>query len=764
MKLNDCIKRIENYMRSADNHIRLVNVNNCNDMNALRSHFKVGATKFIDVSDFANKDEAPSKSALLHELQNSDGCIFLTGFTSFYKLLGEQELREFLTDLISMSFGRLKLIVLCFQCKKHLNFADSRYNNWVYLVDGSNNEKTELIFCGPDNISSFDDSIALGVQNIPEKLETNSLKVLNVATNKHKSNYPYTLLNISEQAEGYELLCTLDSTSSKLLKSYGSEAQWDYAASIIKSSLSWAEYAIQNFGSVNTLDLSLLKWNSFDENQKWIYFILFKLFGSPNNQYLNYVIEITDSSDKLIKNIYNGLLKISNTDGGYWDFYNERKYLIQQLGKSESEIADYCKWVLSKGKDAVYYLTDMSDTETNKIFQILNDYCSEFEKIQLTEILKHVYPDLYLYLSGYDYNNDLLNRYFSDYKYQKVINHTSQEFLDLVEEQALKREYNLLLPCRSEKTETVNAQNSLVYFIDAMGAEYLSYIMAQCQKHNLMAFTILCHCEIPSITCKNKEFIEIFKNAGAVFAKDENGIKSLDDLKHHGEEDYDYNNNKLPTYISSELKILSDIIEKASSRLKNDEFERVILISDHGSSRLSVISGKENKHQMQTNGVHSGRCCPKSESDVKPDCAVDGDDFWVLANYDRFKGGRKANIEVHGGATLEEVVVPIIEIKRADFAYEFEITTTEIKFSKRKRNAAIQIFSKEKVDGITVKISRIDSVYAAESTDGRNFTVLMPDLKAAGDYTADIYFHNNLVKSGLKFHADNADFSEKKLL
>ena len=31
---------------------------------------------------------------------------------------------------------------------------------------------------------------------------------------------------------------------------------------------------------------------------------------------------------------------------------------------------------------------------------------------------------------------------------------------------------------------------------------------------------------------------------------------------------------------------------------------------------------------------------------------------------DRFKGGRKANVEVHGGASLEEVAVPIIEITR----------------------------------------------------------------------------------------------------
>ena len=44
-----------------------------------------------------------------------------------------------------------------------------------------------------------------------------------------------------------------------------------------------------------------------------------------------------------------------------------------------------------------------------------------------------------------------------------------------------------------------------------------------------------------------------------------------------------------------------------------------------------------------------------------------------LPNYDRFKGSRKANVEVHGGATLEEVTVPIIEISYLNDAVEVKI-------------------------------------------------------------------------------------------
>ena len=61
--------------------------------------------------------------------------------------------------------------------------------------------------------------------------------------------------------------------------------------------------------------------------------------------------------------------------------------------------------------------------------------------------------------------------------------------------------------------------------------------------------------------------------------------------------------------------------------------------SDHGASRLAVINNTENKWRMATDGKHSGRCCPVNEIDEKPDTATEEHEFWVLANYDRFKGG-----------------------------------------------------------------------------------------------------------------------------
>ncbi len=762
MKLEECIKRIDKYMQSCDNHPRLVNVQNYEDMNAICSHFRVGKTVFKDVANYANFDENPSESALFNDFANIKGNIFITGFTTFYKLLGEQKLKELLKKLVSFTGINTHIIVMCYQCNKQLNFEDARYRNWVYLVDGYTSNKTDIVFCVPSTSILDRCTIVNGIQNIASFIEQNSQSCLYVKTNKNKTEYPYTLIDISEQLNAYNLLCNIDPITKKLSESYGEISQWEYALNTIKDASSWLGYATKMFGGVNILDLSLTKWKTYDNAKKWMFFILLKLFGSPNCGYLNIVADRSFSPDDIIKMIYQEILELPHSAIDFWEHYNERKNLIQLIGKSDIQISNYCDWVLQKGKNAIYYLTNMSTKEINMIFQMLNDYREEFSKNEIMEILKHIYPDLYQYLQPYDYKNQLLNQYFDAYKYQKVMNYVNPDFLALVEEQAKNRDYNRFLPARSEKIESIEMTKTIVYFIDAMGVEYLSFIMAQCRKYNLMVYTTLCHCEIPSITCKNKDFVEVFENHGATFAKDRNGIKALDEIKHHGEEDFDYTNNKLPTYIAKELQIISDIIEKAVSKLQL--FDRIVLISDHGASRLSVISKQENKHQMSTKGIHSGRCCPKSESDVPPDCAIDGEDFWVLANYDRFKGGRAGNVEVHGGATLEEVVIPIIEITKSAIEYEFKLLTKDITFSRRKKDAQIKIFSKTKIDNIAVRISRIDEIISSVSIDGHNFIVNISELKASGTYSVDIYLQNNLIKGGLKFRADNSDFKEKNLL
>ena len=239
-------------------------------------------------------------------------------------------------------------------------------------------------------------------------------------------------------------------------------------------------------------------------------------------------------------------------------------------------------------------------------------------------------------------------------------------------------------------------------------------------------------------------------------------------------EGYDYSreDRKLPIHLIRELELIDELLKKIKTNLTNGDYQKAILIADHGASRLAVIHGTENLWEMQSSGKHSGRCCPKSEVDERPDSATDAEDFWALANYDRFKGSRKANVEVHGGATLEEVTVPIIEISYLNDAVEVKImpidsTATftgipEIFVSFRKK-AAIKVFSTEKLVDVSVVID--GHTYEAKPT-ADNFYVVeeMTEIRRAKTYSVDVFAGGMPVATGLPLRVKKESGSEKNIL
>ena len=466
--------------------------------------------------------------------------------------------------------------------------------------------------------------------------------------------------------------------------------------------------------------------------------------------------------------MYRGILNKNVKDTDFWDCYESRKILLNQIGNPSAELTVYCKVVVGKGKNAIYYLTDNTEQEKEAIFTFLNQYGAEYKRDELMGILKRVYPDLFVYLQPYRFRNELLDNYFQDYKYQKVINKILPDFEAIVLEQAEKREYNLILEPRSSRIEKLSTKDSLLYFMDAMGVEYLGYIMSICRELQLNVKITVCRCELPSITSRNKEFLELWDEKQIV------SIKDIDDIKHHGKFDYDYySNSKLPLHLMKEMETIHETLEKIRNKLiSGGTIKRVVMIADHGASRLAVLHDTENVWEMEEKGQHSGRCCPKSDVDVQPDYATDAGEFWALANYDRFRGGRKANVEVHGGATLEEICVPIIELTYSDGKIEVHLMSVdaeavdftdvlEIEVSFRKK-AAIKIFMTAELLDVSITVE--GKSYEAEPLENGFYRVNMPDLRKPGTYSVDVYSGDNIVAEKLTLIVKREGQREKDLL
>lgn len=300
-----------------------------------------------------------------------------------------------------------------------------------------------------------------------------------------------------------------------------------------------------------------------------------------------------------------------------------------------------------------------------------------------------------------------------------------------------------------------------------MGVEYLGYILEECKVLGLRTKVSVCRCELPSLTFKNKEFLEPWPENQVV------SIKDIDEIKHHGKYDYDYySNSKLPLHLTKELDVIHDTLEKIRNKLIGGDIQSAVMIADHGASRLAVLHDTENIWEMAEKGQHSGRCCQKSEIDVQPDYATDAGDFWALANYDRFKGARKANVEVHGGATLEEICVPIIEFTYGDVTIEVHLMPVdasgvdfadvlEIEVSFRKK-AAMKLFMTAEMSDVSVGVDgkRYDAVEL-----GNNFyRVDMPDLKKPGKYSVTVYSGDNVIAENLPLIIKREGQRERDLL
>ena len=155
-----------------------------------------------------------------------------------------------------------------------------------------------------------------------------------------------------------------------------------------------------------------------------------------------------------------------------------------------------------------------------------------------------------------------------------------------------------------------------------------------------------------------------------------------------------------------------------------------------------MINEEECKWEMSSKGLHSGRCCPCSDIDNKPEYATKENEFWVLANYDRFKGSRKASVEVHGGASLEEVIVPIIEIELLDKKISIS-NLTPVTTTSYKKNAEIILFSTSSLKNVSIRL--LEQRYVAEPIGNQKYRVIFEDIKKTGKYIADVCEGDNLI-------------------
>lgn len=759
MNLDDTRKRVQKYLNSNKSYPLIVDVQTKADLTNIVEFFKVGSNKFPAIEEFCNQDEVIKLDELYTAVSSNSGDTFITGLSGFLMLFGEMTAKKVLKTLITTNISG-HIVIITYQCKKYLKFTDPRISESgrLIIVDGNPDNICKIHFIAPLLSNVFPDSYR-GIQKIGTAIESCTHSNAYIATTIDKRLFVESAFRISQLNNSYDILLNKDSRTSIVPQSYGSSEQWDYALRQMGKSGTWSKVIVENFGSENNLIHAISGYQKFDVEKRWLYYVAMLICGVKNNDYLNFVLKKTSKSSELVKNIFRAILDVDWESENYQNLYEQRKDLIIELKKPLPETMDFCKVISIKGEEAVYYLTDLTQPEKEKIIKWLSKYGLKYSKDELVSILKNIYPDLASYMSSYRYKNELLDSYFDDYKYQKLTNHILPFFETIVDDQVTKMDFVTALKPRTSYVDKLDTQNSQVFFVDALGVEYVGFIQQKCSEYGLSTNILCARCELPSLTVFNKEFVSTFRDNGCQILD----IKDLDEIKHHGKDSFDYEKEKTPIYLIRELEIIDELLTKIRASVFAGQYSKAIIISDHGASRLAVLHETENVWSMETKGEHSGRCCKISEINSKPDFAIEESGYWVLANYDRFKGSRRANVEVHGGASIEEVTVPIIEItQRISDIEAFIVDESKVITLGAKEYAIVKIYVGIKSNNISIKLD--GNYYDAEKTDDPFiYSIKLLNYTKKGKFLIDIFNGSDVLVFGQQFEIKKKGISETSM-
>ena len=232
-----------------------------------------------------------------------------------------------------------------------------------------------------------------------------------------------------------------------------------------------------------------------------------------------------------------------------------------------------------------------------------------------------------------------------------------------------------------------------IYVIDAMGAEFMGYVQALLSR-NGYSVKDACYakCHIPSITSMAKNF----------YPETYEWILDYDNKVVHGDTYYHVDN------MEKSLSTLEAIINNI---IFNESGNSFAIIADHGSTVGHKLKRKDKKYSFDK-AEHGGRCYKnKDGAYVMPavDYVVYDDENgcqWVIAlNQQSLWDNSK--YAAHGGATLEEVLVPVIIAEKGkQTTVSYRVKAENLKVSGLQKAIEVKINPMPK--DITVKLKAKD--------------------------------------------------------
>lgn len=377
----------------------------------------------------------------------------------------------------------------------------------------------------------------------------------------------------------------------------------------------------------------------------------------PNDSYIAKVISGEVSRDNLLRKYVVDTAITVLSDANANKYAVERAEALTAVGANyESLIVEFIGQT-TENIDALQFLTCGTTAER---VEILRRASLEDLSYGLPKKYGDLFPTLADYFStAFDYDDEAVTAYFKEYRQLKVSSTITDGFM--------KRAFNSAVPKAYLTRDAVIAElagrsDTALLVVDAMGAEYMPLLVAMANRRGMnIESRAVVTAKLPTETVFNT--IKWDKSRTLL------EIRRVDDIVHNGVAKHEASTperNFAETLRVFETEVMNRIADGLT------RFARVVVTADHGATRLAVIARSENKGitlpwDKERDGepkdwryaLAPSRIArpPEFESEYFPDSK---ETYWIVRGYNRLpKMGGKL-YELHGGATLEERLVPVI--------------------------------------------------------------------------------------------------------
>lgn len=716
---------------------------------ATLDELKRNGVNVIRISDFCRKpDKFPNLDDMVDNFRTGDvdyktNKFVVVGLGEYLALRGEAEALKVLRKLKNTTLGTARVVLLlrCVGAQvEEIVREDIRAKSRVYISNVSDNN-ISIVNVGIEQSVGLVKEV--GLQSLLYVMESGKTGKLFVKTNLILDN---SMLSVDKIDDAYSAIKTLTQGFS-LPKFLGDDEQWSRLLGDLKKyNYSFADFfANQDFHLDSDTDF-IEKAFGLTYN-KWLFFIYLKFnYTKLSNPYLRFVIEKVSDFKELKTETLNAIISVEHTNKDFYALYLGRKKLLKSI--PESDIAIFIRQNEIYPEESIYKLTDNTSMERKAIIRWVSQH-------GLVKELEQIYPALFLYLQKYTFscgkNADTFTDYFERYKYQKITNIVEDGFEKYT--QACSHLYAGLQTRANVLMNVDDKKSTFLFWVDALGVEYLSYIQARAKQKGLSIKIEIARADLPTITSVNRGFYD-------EWGGNKDKEQRLDDIKHHDCGGFDYCKDKLPVYLANEIDVIDHVLSYAATELAFHRCKQFIIASDHGASRLAVLGQHGEKYETDTKGEHSGRCCKYFDDyDLSNSVAENG--YIILTDYGRFKGSREANVEVHGGCTLEETVIPIITLSLKNQAdVQIIVMKPEELVVDRKNGIQVSVYISDVEYPKAVRMEIKGKVYDGEQIGNAHYMFVLNDIKRSGEYEASIFDDSNLI-GRVKLHIKGAVGSTK---